>query len=60
MLFRLTQGKTSPKTAIILDATLNTVKKHVQNIFQKLGVENRTAAAVRALEVLGRPNPEGR
>jgi len=60
VLFWLTQGKTSPETAIILDAALNTVKKHVQNIFQKLGVENRTAAAVRALEVLGMPNPEGR
>jgi hypothetical protein len=32
------------------------VKKHVQNVFQKLGVENRTAAALVALEVLGLPD----
>ncbi len=54
VLFWLTQGKSSPEIGIILGAALNTVKKHVQNVFQKLGVENRTAAAVRALEVLGR------
>jgi len=54
VLFWLTQGKTSAEIGIILGAALNTVKKHVQNVFQKLGVENRTAAAVRALEVLGR------
>jgi DNA-binding CsgD family transcriptional regulator len=55
VLFWLTQGKTSPEIGIILGTALNTVKKHVQNVFQKLGVENRTAAAVRALEVLGKP-----
>jgi DNA-binding CsgD family transcriptional regulator len=55
VLFWLTQGKSSPEIAIILGAAANTVKKHVQNIFQKLGVENRTAAAMRALEVLGMP-----
>lgn len=54
VLFWLTQGKTSPEIGVILGAALNTVKKHVQNVFQKLGVENRTAAAVRALDVLGR------
>ena len=30
----------------------STVKKHVQETFDKLGVETRGAAAVRALEVL--------
>jgi len=55
VLFWLTQGKSSPEIGIILGMALNTVKKHVQNIFQKLGVENRTAAAMRALEVLGLP-----
>ncbi len=57
VLFWLTQGKSSPEIGIILGAALNTVKKHIQNVFQKLGVENRTAAAVRALEVLGLPSP---
>ena len=40
---------------IILDAALNTVKKHVQNILVKLGVETRLAAALRATEILGLP-----
>jgi DNA-binding response OmpR family regulator/DNA-binding CsgD family transcriptional regulator len=60
VLFWMTQGKTSPEIAVVLDAALNTVKKHAQNIFQKLGVENRTAAALRALEVLGLPPAERR
>jgi DNA-binding NarL/FixJ family response regulator len=55
VLFWMTQGKSSPEIAVILEAANNTVKKHVQNIFQKLGVENRTAAALRALEVIGLP-----
>ena len=53
VLFWLTQGKTSPEIAVILEAAPNTVKKHAQNIFQKLGVENRTAAALKAWEILG-------
>lgn len=53
VLFWIAHGKTSPEIAIILDAALNTVKKHVQNILLKLGVESRLAAALRASEVLG-------
>jgi len=48
----LAQGKTNPDIATILSITESTVKKHVQEIFEKLGVETRGAAAVRALEVL--------
>jgi len=44
ILFWITQGKSNPEIAIILSMQLVTVKKHVQNILQKLGVENRTAA----------------
>jgi len=55
VLFWLTQGKSSPEIGVIIGTAPNTVKKHVQNLFQKLGVENRTAAAMRALEVLGMP-----
>ena len=51
-LFWLAQGKTNPDIATILSITESTVKKHVQEIFEKLGVETRGAAAVRALEVL--------
>ena len=53
VLFWIAHGKSSPEIAIILEAALNTVKKHVQNILLKLGVESRLAAALRASEVLG-------
>jgi DNA-binding NarL/FixJ family response regulator len=48
----LAQGKTNPDIATILGITESTVKKHVQEIFEKLGVETRGAATVRALVVL--------
>jgi DNA-binding NarL/FixJ family response regulator len=48
----LAQGKTNPDIATILGITESTVKKHVQEIFEKIGVETRGAATVRALEVL--------
>jgi DNA-binding response OmpR family regulator/DNA-binding CsgD family transcriptional regulator len=53
VLFWIAHGKSSPEIAIILEAALNTVKKHVQNILLKLGVESRLAAALRAREILG-------
>jgi len=46
------QGKTNSDIATILGITESTIKKHVQEIFEKLGVETRGAATVRALEVL--------
>jgi DNA-binding NarL/FixJ family response regulator len=48
------QGKTNPEIGIILSIQLTTVKKHLESIFAKLGVENRTAAVTLALEKLGR------
>jgi DNA-binding NarL/FixJ family response regulator len=48
----LAQGKTNGDIATILGITESTVKKHVQEIFDKLGVETRSAATVRALEAL--------
>ncbi len=51
----LAQGKTNQDIATILGITESTVKKHVQEIFEKLGVETRGAATVRALEVLSSP-----
>jgi len=48
----LSQGKTNPDIATILGITESTVKKHVQEIFEKLGVETRGAATVRTFEVL--------
>ena len=42
----LAEGKTNPEIASITGISPRTVEKHVENILGKLGVENRTAAAV--------------
>jgi DNA-binding NarL/FixJ family response regulator len=51
----LVQGKTNPEIAVILGNSESTVKKHVLEIFEALNVETRTAASLRALEVLSSP-----
>ncbi|MGR0278055.1 response regulator [Marinomonas dokdonensis] len=48
----LANGKTNRDIAQILDMSPRTVNKHLEQIFPKLGVENRTAAAGIALKVL--------
>jgi len=52
----LAQGKTNADIATILGITESTVKKHVQEMFEKLGVETRGAATARAWEVLNSGN----
>ena len=52
VLYWITEGKTNPEIAIILDAYLDTVKKHAANLYAKLGVPTRTSAARCALSVL--------
>ena len=37
-------GKTNWEISVILKVSLNTVKFHLKNIFQKIGVENRWSA----------------
>lgn len=54
VLYWVAHGKSNTAVAGILGITLNTVKKHLDRVYQKLGVENRTAAAKAALELLGR------
>jgi DNA-binding NarL/FixJ family response regulator len=51
----IAQGKTNGDIATILGISEATVKKHVLEIFTKLGVETRTAASLQALEVLSSP-----
>src|SRR5206468_3395001 len=46
----LAQGKTNPEIATILGANLLTLKVHLLHIYEKLGVETRTAAAMRIVE----------
>lgn len=52
VLLWIAQGKTNGEIGDILGSTKNTVKKHAQHIFEKLGVEGRNAATIRALEML--------
>ncbi len=44
------QGKSNEEIALILGISANTVKNHLSPIFQKLGVENRYAAALASRE----------
>jgi DNA-binding NarL/FixJ family response regulator len=61
VLLWVAQGKSNGDIAILLGMAEKTVKKHMGSIFDKLGLEGRNAATVRALEVLSvsgsRPNP---
>lgn len=49
------QGKSNVDVATILGMSEKTVKKHLGSVFEKLGVESRTAATLRAIEVLHQP-----
>jgi DNA-binding NarL/FixJ family response regulator len=51
----IAQGKTNPEIGTILGISEGTVKKHVLEIFVTLSVETRTAASLRALEILSSP-----
>jgi DNA-binding CsgD family transcriptional regulator len=46
----IAQGKTDAETGMVLGISPRTVAKHLEHIFDKLGVETRTAAVVRAVE----------
>ncbi len=52
VLLWLSQGKSNSEIAIILTTKVRTIAKHLERVFAKLMVENRTAAAHTALEVL--------
>lgn len=60
VLLWVAQGKTNGDIAAILGISESTVKKHLLEIFQNLGVETRSAATLRALEVLNSPRPTAR
>jgi DNA-binding NarL/FixJ family response regulator len=55
VLLWVAQGKTNPEIGTILGISEQTVKKHLMEIFAQLGVETRTAASLRALEILSSP-----
>jgi DNA-binding CsgD family transcriptional regulator len=50
VLFWISQGKSNRDIGIILGAKTGTICKHVGHILSKLNVENRTSAALAALE----------
>lgn len=58
VLLWVAQGKSNGDIAVILEMSEKTVKQHLSSVFQKLGVESRTAATVRALEVLSGNPPQ--
>ena len=47
----LASGKTNRDIAEIIGAKCRTVEKHLEHIYEKLGVETRTAAVMRAYRV---------
>jgi DNA-binding NarL/FixJ family response regulator len=55
VLYWVAQGKTNAEIAIILGASPRTIDKHVEQLLERLGVENRLAAATRANDVLRGP-----
>lgn len=44
------QGESNKRIAVLLGITENTVKKHLSNLMDKVGTENRTQLAVYAME----------
>jgi DNA-binding CsgD family transcriptional regulator len=58
VLFWISQGKSNHDIGVILGAKTGTICKHVEHILGKLNVENRTAAAVVALETSHSGAPE--
>lgn len=58
VLLWVAQGKSNGDVAGILGMSEKTVKQHMGTVFSKLGLENRNAAAMRAVEVLSGNRPE--
>jgi DNA-binding CsgD family transcriptional regulator len=54
VLFWASQGKSNGDIAIILASKVRTIAKHLERVFAKLMVENRTAAARAALATVNR------
>jgi len=55
VLLWVAQGKSNADVASILGMSEKTAKQHLGSVFEKLGVENRNAAAMRAVEILSSP-----
>ena len=53
LLYWLSKGRSNREMGIIFGISARTVAKHLQHVFEKLDVENRHGAVVKALEALG-------
>jgi DNA-binding CsgD family transcriptional regulator len=53
VLLWLSNGKTNKEIAQILDISPRTVNKHLEVVFRKLEVDNRTTAAAICLKISG-------
>jgi DNA-binding NarL/FixJ family response regulator len=49
ILMWISRGKTNKEVGLILDTSPRTVNKHLEHIFEKLGVPTRTAAVVKVM-----------
>jgi len=52
VLYWIAQGKTNAEIAIILGTSPRTIHKHVEMLFERLGVENRAGAIATAARIL--------
>ena len=50
ILMWVSRGKTNKEVGLILDTSPRTVNKHLEHVFEKLGVPTRTAAVAKILE----------
>ena len=48
----IAQGKTNREIGLILEISPRTVNKHLEQVFGKVGVENRTTAASVAIRLI--------
>lgn len=52
ILYWIAQGKSNGDIAFILNLSVGTIKKHVANIYDKLGIRTRAAATAIAMETI--------
>ncbi|MEL0630840.1 helix-turn-helix transcriptional regulator [Psychromonas aquatilis] len=52
VLYWVSYGKTSWEISQILEMSPRTVNKHLEQIYKKLGVDNRTSAAAISIRIL--------
>jgi DNA-binding NarL/FixJ family response regulator len=51
---RLSCGRQNKEIADDLDCMTNTIRKHLQHIYPKLMVQNRTEASIKFMEITGK------